>query len=68
MKGTEEKKVKGWSTEEMKDKPGSSLAEDTEENEDMEIFEPRGDGSMLEEFGRKNGSRSSFKYKVEDSK
>ena len=24
-------------------------------NEDMDIFEPRGDGSMLEEVGRKSG-------------
>ena len=33
----EKKKVKGWSTEEMKDKPNSLLEEATEEmNEDME--------------------------------
>ena len=31
MKCTTEKKVKGWSNEEMKGKPSSSLEEETEE-------------------------------------
>ena len=51
--------MKGWSTEEMKDKPNSLLGGRHRRNEDMEILKPSGDGSMLEEFGRKNGGRSS---------
>ena len=52
VKSTQEKnKVKGRSTEEVKGKPSSSLEEDTEE---MGKFEPGGDGSMLENFGRNN--------------
>ena len=46
----EKKKVKGWSTEEMKGKPSSSLEEDRR-NEKMEMNESGRDGSMLEEFG-----------------
>ena len=59
VKGTKKKKVKGWSTEEMKDKANSFFWSKTEEMRTLEIFEPRGDGSMLEEVGGKNGGGSS---------
>ena len=49
VKCTKEKKVvKGWSTEEMQDKPSSIVEEDTE------TCELGGDGSMPEEVGGKN--------------
>ena len=56
--GKEKKKVKGWSNEEMKDKPSSSW----EETRTLFFFlkkKTRGDGSMLEEFDKKNGGCSS---------
>ena len=47
MKNTKEKKkVPGWSTEEMKERPNVAEEEDTEEMTQMEKSEP-----MLEEFG-----------------
>ena len=43
-------------TGEIKDK-ANSLLEDDRRNEDMERFEPRGSGSLLEEVGRESGGR-----------
>ena len=51
--------MRGWSADEMKDKSSSSLEGDTEENADMEIFERRGDGSVVEAFGTRNAGKSS---------
>ena len=64
----EKKKVKGWSTEEMKDKSNSRLDEDTEEmkewrglsQDEMEQLWKKLAGRMQEEVVDK--------YKVEDSK
>ena len=51
VSGTKEKKkVKGWSTEEMQDKPNSLGRH--RRNEDMERYNSGGHGSMLEEVGR----------------
>ena len=54
-----QKNVKGWSTEDMKDKANRSFGGRHRRNEDVESFEPRGNGSMLEEVGGKNGGGSS---------
>ena len=51
----ERKKVKGWSIEEMKDKPNSLLEEDTEEMRKMEA-------------GRENGRRSSGRVQCRGQK
>ena len=47
-KGIEEKKkVKGWSTDEMKNKARDDREDDTEGNDGVEIHESGRDGSML---------------------
>ena len=54
-KGTaQKKKVKGWSTEEMKDKANSLFGSRLRRNEKMERHESGSDGSILEEFGRQH--------------
>ena len=51
--------MKGWSTEEMKDICNNFVEERHGRNGGKEKFEPRGDASMLEEVGGKNGGGSS---------
>ena len=53
VKGTEEtKKVKGWSTVEMKDKPNSLLEEDTEEMRKWKSMSQEERGSSGQVQGR----------------
>ena len=66
MKGlVEKKKVKGLSTEEMKNNPSSSVAEDSEEMDRLENHESRTGGRMLEEACREDRGGGLDKYKSE---
>ena len=64
----EEKKVKGWSTEEMKDKPSSSWEEDTEEMRTRRSLNPEEVDDCWKKLAEKMEEDVLDKYKVEDSK
>ena len=69
VKGTKEKKkVKGWSAEEMKDKPSSSLEEDTEEMRTWRSLNQEEMNQCWKNLAERMEVEVLVKYKVEDSK
>ena len=69
MKDPKEKwKVPGWSIEEMKDKANIFFGGRHRRNENMDISEPRGDGSMLGEVGGQFEDEVLDKNQIENSK
>ena len=69
VRGTEEKKnVKGWSTEEMKDKPNSLLEEDTEEMRKWRGMNQEEVDQCWKRLVERVEEEVLDKYKVEDSK
>ena len=64
----EQKKVKGWSTEEMKEKPSSSLEEDTEEKKTWRGMSQDELGQCWGRLAERMEEEVLDKYNVEDSK
>ena len=64
----EKKEVKGWSTEEMKGKPSSSLEEDTEEMRKWRGMSQDEMDQCWKDLVEKTEEEVLDKHKVEDSK
>ena len=67
VRGTNEKKVKGWSTEEMKDTPKSLLEEDTEEMRKWRGMNQEEMDQCWKKLAVTMEEEVLDKYKVEDS-